>query len=49
MAAFPPDRAAPLLVTAEQKRRNRRLGLVLGAIAVAIFVGFIAKSIWIGM
>ena len=31
-------------VTAEQKKRNQRLGLMLGAIAVALFVGFIVKS-----
>lgn len=49
MAALPPDRPAPPPLTREQKKRNLRLGLVLGAIAVAIFVGFIAKSIWIGM
>ena len=37
---------APL--TAEQQKKNRRLGLVLGAIAVVIFIGFIAKSIVLG-
>ena len=36
-------------MTPEQKRSNRRLGFVLGAIALAIFVGFIAKSAWLGM
>jgi hypothetical protein len=33
----------------EQKKSHRRLGLSLGAIAVAIFVGFIAKIALIGM
>ena len=33
----------------QQKKSNARLGLILGAIAVAIFVGFIAKSVLLGM
>ena len=36
-------------MTPEQKKSNRRLGLILGAIALAIFVGFIAKSALLGM
>jgi hypothetical protein len=36
-------------MTPEQKKSNRRLGLILGAIALAIFVGFIAKSVLLGM
>ncbi|MEP7294542.1 MAG: cytochrome oxidase small assembly protein [Burkholderiales bacterium] len=32
-------------MTPEQKKSNARLGLILGAIAVAIFVGFIAKHV----
>ena len=36
-------------MTPEQKKSNQRLGLILAAIAVAIFVGFIAKSALIGM
>jgi hypothetical protein len=36
-------------VSPEQRRSNARLGLFLGAIAVAIFVGFIAKSVVFGM
>ncbi len=35
--------------TPEQKRSNQRLGLFLGAIALLIFVGFIAKSVLLGM
>lgn len=33
----------------EQKKSNQRLGVILGVIAVAIFVGFIAKSALIGI
>jgi hypothetical protein len=29
--------------TPEQKRANRRLGLILAAIAVAVFIGFIVQ------
>jgi len=36
-------------MTPEQKKSNQRLGLILGAIAVAIFVGFIVKSAVFGM
>jgi len=37
------------MTTPEQKKSNLRLGLILASIAVAIFVGFIAKSALIGM
>ncbi len=36
-------------MTPEQKKSNQRLGLILGTIAVVIFVGFIVKSALIGM
>jgi hypothetical protein len=36
-------------MTPEQKKSNLRLGLILGSIAVVVFVGFIAKSALIGM
>jgi len=36
-------------MTPEQKKNNARLGLILGSIAVVIFIGFIAKSALIGM
>jgi hypothetical protein len=36
-------------VTPEQKKANQRLGLILGAIAVALFVGFIVKSAILGI
>lgn len=32
----------------EQRRRNLRLGLVLASVAVALFVGFVAKSALLG-
>jgi len=35
--------------TPEQKKSNLRLGLILASIAVVIFIGFIAKSVFIGM
>ena len=36
-------------MTPEQRKNNLRLGLVLGSIAVAIFIGFIVKSAVLGM
>ena len=36
-------------MTPEQKKNNQRLGLILGSIAVAIFIGFIVKSAVLGM
>lgn len=33
----------------EQKKQNRRLALILASIAVALFVGFIAKSALFGI
>ena len=36
-------------MTPEQKKSNQRLGWFLGAVAVLIFVGFIAKSVMIGL
>ena len=37
------------MTTAEQKKQNRRLALVLATVAVALFVGFIAKAVWFGI
>ncbi len=34
-------------MTPEQKKSNLRLGLTLATIAIAIFVGFILKSVWL--
>ncbi len=35
--------------TPEQKKNNLRLGLILGSIAVLLFIGFIAKSALFGI
>jgi hypothetical protein len=36
-------------MTPEQERRNRRLGLILASIALAFFVGFMAKAALFGI
>mgnify|MGYP003614117803 CR=1 FL=1 len=36
------------MVTSVQKKRNARLGLILGSIAVAFFVGFIVRMVVLG-
>lgn len=36
-------------MTPEQKKSNQRMGLALGVIAVAVFVGFIVKSALLGI
>ena len=36
------------MVTQEQKKRNARLGLILGSIAVAFFIGFIVRMVLMG-
>ena len=33
----------------EQRKSNQRLGWILGSVAFAIFVGFVAKSAFFGM
>ena len=38
-----------MAMTPEQKKRNLRLGLILASIAVAFFVGFVAKSALFGI
>ncbi|MDP1743022.1 cytochrome oxidase small assembly protein [Polaromonas sp.] len=35
-------------MTPEQKKNNRRLGLILGSIAVVFFLGFMAKLVFLG-
>ena len=35
-------------MTPEQKRNNRRMGLTLASIALLFFIGFIAKSAFLG-
>ncbi len=36
------------MVTPEQKRSNRRMGLTLASIAVLFFIGFIVRMVWFG-
>jgi len=36
-------------MTPQQKKSNLRLGLILGSIAVMIFIGFIVKSALLGI
>ncbi|HJV63322.1 MAG TPA: cytochrome oxidase small assembly protein [Albitalea sp.] len=36
-------------MTPEQKKHNLRLALILASVAVALFVGFIAKSALFGI
>jgi hypothetical protein len=35
-------------MTPEQKKNNRRLGLILGSVALVFFIGFMARSILFG-
>jgi hypothetical protein len=37
------------VTTPDQKKSNLRLALILASIAVAVFVGFIAKSAMLGI
>ncbi len=36
-------------MTSEQKKSNRRLGLILGSVAVLVFVGFMLKGAFGGL
>ena len=36
-------------MTPEQKKKNLRFGLTLASIAIAIFLGFMIKSVVLGM
>jgi hypothetical protein len=36
-------------MTPEQKKNNLRLGLILASVAVALFIGFMAKSALFGI
>ncbi len=36
-------------MTPEQKKNNARLGLILASVAVALFIGFVAKSALFGI
>jgi hypothetical protein len=35
-------------MTPEQKKSNRRLGLILATVAIVFFLGFVARSILFG-
>ena len=37
------------MTTPERKKSNVRLGLILGSIAVVVFIGFILKSAMLGI
>ena len=39
----------PLPPTPAQRKSNVRFGLILGAVAVTIFIGFIVKSALVGI
>ena len=36
-------------MTPDQKRNNRRLGLILASVAVVFFFGFVAKRLLLGL
>ena len=35
------------MTTPEQKKSNLRMGLILASVALAFFVGFVAKMAWL--
>jgi hypothetical protein len=35
-------------MTPEQKKNNRRLGLILASVAIVFFLGFMAKLVFLG-
>jgi hypothetical protein len=37
-----------MAMNAEQRKSNKRLGLILASVAVVFFVGFVAKLVFIG-
>ncbi|MDB6002997.1 MAG: hypothetical protein JWP52_4696 [Rhizobacter sp.] len=37
------------MTTPEQRKRNVRLGLILGTIAIVFFIGFIARAAMFGI
>jgi len=37
------------MTSAEQKKQNRRLALILGSVALVLFVGFIARAVLAGL
>ena len=43
------ESSGPAAMNPEQKRANRRLGLILTSVALALFVGFMIKSALFGI
>lgn len=37
-----------MVATPEQRKANRRLGLILASVALALALGFVAKFVWLG-
>jgi hypothetical protein len=37
-----------MVMSTEQRKSNARLGLILASVALAFFVGFVAKLVFIG-
>jgi hypothetical protein len=37
-----------MAMNAEQRKSNKRLGLILASVALVFFVGFVAKLVFIG-
>jgi hypothetical protein len=35
-------------MTPDQKKSNRRLGLILASVAIVFFIGFMVRMIWLG-
>ena len=44
-----PQHAPIAAITPEQRKNNRRLGLILAAIVVLVFVGFVLKGVFGGL
>jgi hypothetical protein len=36
-----------MVATPEQRKANRRLGLILATVALALALGFVAKFVWL--
>jgi hypothetical protein len=36
------------MMTPEQKKNNRKMGMILGSIAIVFFIGFVAKMYILG-
>ncbi len=38
-----------MALTPEQKKNNRRLGLILASVALVFFLGFLARAVYFGL